>query len=148
MNRKYLFGIILALLLVQMSGCVSTRGELPYGVWQSEEPYILLDVVLDVYNNLDVNGNPIGMYMGQYKKDDETIDIVFGFNSGYKGMSIFDINDRKEEGLDGDNPYFYGTYKFSDDKLSYKLSPYYAEIYGYKKIVFTKIQDYESEEVE
>jgi hypothetical protein len=139
MKAKYGLILILIVLLALKSGC-STRGKLPYGAWQSDNPYIILHVIHDVYNNPD---NPVGLYCGQYEKDGQIIDIFFRFNSGYKGMAIYDPSDFREGRLYGDNPYFSGTYNYAKDKLVYKLKPHWKEEHGIKEIIFTKIQDYE-----
>ena len=138
MKKKYILPImpiILATLLMLLSGCVSTLGVLPYGVWQSEEPYILLDIPYE----------GTGMYTGKCEKGGEIIDIVFGIPVSHKGITIFDAIALESNEFSSKNMYYAGTYTYTEDKLVYKLSPYFQEIHGIKKITFTKIQDYEPE---
>lgn len=109
MKIKPLLLVLLFISSVFSTGCVSTRGELPYGVWESKEPHIILNV-------------------------------VFGFAAGYKGLEIFAVGDDMEARPHGDM-YFAGDYIFKKDKLTYTLSPYFAESYGYKTIIFKKTEE-------
>lgn len=128
MKIKYILAIIQIMFCLLLTGCISTLGALPYGVWKSEAPYILLDITYEDE-----------IYHGEYEKDGEIIDITFQFMVSHKAFDIFDSNTKI------DNPYFAGSYTYTKDKLVYKLYPRWAEEHGIKEITFTKIQDYEPE---
>jgi len=123
------------MLTMVLSGCVSTLGELPYGVWESEEPYIQLNVKYG-------EDRP---FRGKYERDGEIIDMVFWFMVSHKAIDIYDpiVMEQNPISLSEDNCYFYGTYTYTKDKLKYKLSLYFADLYGYKTITFIKIPEYE-----
>jgi hypothetical protein len=131
MKRKFIFIEFFLVTLGVLFGC-STRGELPYGIWESSDPYIVLDVAKTASS----------MYSGTYEKDGEIINIVFGFNAGFKGLSIFDSSALTGNELQGDSPYFAGTYSYSTNELIYTLNPYWEEIHGFQTIKFKKTQDY------
>jgi hypothetical protein len=136
MKTRYISLIILVSFLTLQYGCgVSTRGELPYGMWQSEEPYILLDIVRD---------NPILTYSGKHERDGEIVDILISFAVSHKAFNIYLFDNQKEVGdLQREIWYFYGDYKFKEDGLIYTLSSRFREEHGIRSITFTKIQDYD-----
>ena len=133
MKKKHIWVIMwMTMFLMLLFGC-STAGVLPYGVWESEEPYILLDIEYD----------PDDMHRGKYDKNGEVIDVILLFRAAYKGLELFDLSANEGESFSSDDPYFAGDYTYTKDKLTYTLYPYWQEKQGYKTITFTKIKDYE-----
>ena len=131
-EMKYNLLIVITALCVLLSSCVSTRGELPYGIWQSENPYIVLHVTQE------------GDWRGEYEQEGKTIDVSLEFAIGYKGMGMVNPDNRKENEIYE----YYGTYTFNKNKLTYKLTPYFVKRYGFKTITFKKIEDYKPETLE
>lgn len=89
MKKKQVLTMTLMISLMFLSGCVSAAGELPYGVWESEEPHILLDIPYD----------SDGWYHGKYEKDGEMVDIVIGFAVSHKSLEIYDAIVQKDNVL-------------------------------------------------
>jgi len=140
MKKKLILFITATALMVLSSGCygaVSTRGELPYGVWESEEPYIMIDIP---YNHE-------GRYTGKYEKNGEIVDIVVMFEVSHKGIEIHDAIVNVDNVFAEDTWYFAGTYTYTKNKLVYKLPPHFAEMHGFSKITFKKTAGYEKDSV-
>jgi len=125
--------VVLLVFLILTSAC-NTRGELPYGVWQSEEPNITL--YFDPKIDEDV-------FSGTYMKDGENINIVVLVSSVNKGFRIYNESlYYSEHGLNYvdsyRDSYYSGDYRVRGNKLRYKLRPYWQEQTGIKTIVFEK----------
>ena len=136
MRKKVLTGIILLLLLAFVSSCgVNTRGPLPYGKWESTEPYIIMDI------------NPQNEeFYGVYQQDDEIIDVLITFKNLWKEFDIYNVSDLSKIS----QPDFYelallnGEYAIRNNKLYYRVKPYWKEKSGITHtIVFDKIEEYE-----
>ena len=138
-----LSALTVAIYFISSLGCwVNTLGALPYGVWQSEDPYIILDVTFEITEN-DYGW---GVRNGKYEKDGEIIEIVFSFFVSHKGIVIYDAGAMSLGELSSNTSYFSGDYTYTKNRLTYKLTPYFKEETGYNKITFTKIQDYDPPE--
>ena len=123
---------------------ISTRGPIPYGVWQSEDPHITLYLAPET--ELFV-GEPIPgtHYPGIYIKDGENINIIIGF--GYsKSFSIYnEALFYSDEYWNYRDAYYNGTYRVRGNKLRYNVLPFWQEQTSIKTIVFEKVSDYEIE---
>jgi len=130
--------ILLFILLFLLTSCQQPKS-VPYGIWQSESP----DIVMDLEPNYEHPGVP-KLYYGTYNLENTEISIVIEF--GNDNIHIHNISDYDAESnaMRSNAEYFIGTFKVKKNKLYYSLSEYYQKIYGYKQIVFTKIQDYSS----
>ena len=129
-GQRLLFKLIVSLVL--LSGCgfnFAYKKEVPYGVWLSEEPYLMLD--LD-YRYLG------GKYPGEYIKDGEVIDAIIRFNTDMT-INIYDAIDIS----DYRNIDFVGNFTVNKDTLVFKLNSIFAERYGYEKITLKKTKSYE-----
>ncbi|MCL2035278.1 MAG: hypothetical protein FWG94_11205 [Oscillospiraceae bacterium] len=126
--------VFLLAFLILTSAC-NTRGELPYGVWQSEEPNITLYFDPEIWVS-----DP---FPGTYIKDGESTDIVIIFSSSAKAFSIYNASlYYSEDGLNYvdsyKDAYYYGYYRVRGNKLRYNLVPHWQERTGIKTIVFEK----------
>ena len=111
-------------------GAVNLTGKLPYGVWESSDPYILMDISIE----------KIGFFNGKYEKDGEIIDVYIGFTYG-KGFAIHESIENENDSPRTESIIIYGTYTYTKNKLKYTLIKKYQETTGYKTITFTKIED-------
>jgi membrane peptidoglycan carboxypeptidase len=111
--------------------------EIPYGVWQSNEPYILLDIQY-----------PVGASSGKYERDGLIIDTRLEFTIKGRSLGIRPTEDQRRELWETEriSSYLAGTFTFTEDKLVYKLSKHFRDQYGIRSITFTKIQDYDPPE--
>ena len=129
--------VLMMILMAILTACgVSTRGEIPYGVWKSEEPNITLYFDPEVYRE----------FSGVYVKDGESINIIIIFATSAKAFSIYDeslfYSGKNRTSAD---VYYYGYYRVRGNKLRYNLVPHWQERTGIKTIVFEKVSDYEIE---
>jgi len=132
MNKIRVAIIWILLLLLCLSACVSTRGPLPYGKWESVEPHIIMDINQQEY---EANGIFSGTY---FNNEAEEISVFFTFAVHSKELSIYNLSDKLEALLNG-------RYTFTENNLNYKLKPYWQEKSGITDtIVFTKIEEYEA----
>jgi hypothetical protein len=141
MKKRYILLIVAVVAYVFfLTQCKTGYSEIPYGVWESEEPYLCLDIVTNIKDNY---GN---VYYGKYEKDKERIDVVFIVDTIRGGIEIHDMDDLwvgdGEEMLHHDYPYFFGYYTFTDEEMVLELTPHFEEMHGFKTIKFKKIQDY------
>jgi len=127
---------LLFVMLISLSACVNSLGQLPYGKWESHKPYILLDI------------NPQNEeFLGICIQEEEQIDVLITFPFLWKEFDIYKLSD-KDSLLEPDSyklALFNGSYRIRGDKLHYKLKPYWQEKSGVTHtIVFTKIEEYEA----
>lgn len=123
MMKKIIILFALFLLCVMPSSC-SMPYEKPYGVWQSEDNRIWMDI----------NPEKDHPYLGRYQKNDGTIivvDIRFGMD---KKISIQNTRLPSEE---YGTFYFVRPFKVKDGKL------YYGKKGDEDLIIFNKIKEYE-----
>lgn len=114
---------------VLLTSC-SIPYEKPYGKWQSEDTFLVLDI----------NPNVIGPFSGTYKKEMEEINIAIYF-AYEKSFVIHNVTEESEE---DDRVLFNGYFKVKDEKLYYTLKPHWQELTGITEpIVFEKIEEYE-----
>jgi len=98
---------------------ISTRGPIPYGVWQSEEPNITLYFDPEIWVS-----DP---FSGIYVKDGESTDIVIIFSTANKGFRIYDKEVYFNENRISENTLYAGDYRVRGNKLRYSLRPYWRE---------------------
>ena len=136
MREKALISIFFLLLLICLTACgVNTRGPLPYGKWESIEPYIFMDI------------NPNDKYFyGTYQQNDEIIEVWITFQAYWKQFDIYKVSDTSKI----NEPDFYelallnGFYRIKNGKIYYRIKPHWQEKSGVKHtIVFELIEEYE-----
>ncbi|MCL2147331.1 MAG: hypothetical protein FWH52_05945 [Synergistaceae bacterium] len=131
--KKMLSILLSVTLIMPLLGCTIDMSifekKIPYGVWQSDEPYILLDINYKTSDQV--------YWYGEYEKDGDVIDIIILFETGMQ-INIRDAIDV----ADTNKVYFVGEFSAVKDELKFRLTPYFAEKYGYKTITFKKIEDY------
>ena len=132
--------LLMMFLLMYSFRNVSTRSETPYGVWQSQDPSLTLDV--------DPNHRLKGLYYGTYTVNDVTIDVYAEFISVYDQLSIYPLSALEPDGLNGNHVIFSGPFKMRNGQLICEANPGTRERTGYTRIVFDKIKDYAAEEGE
>lgn len=131
--------LLLLILLLFASSCVNTRGQLPYGIWQSKEP----DLVFDIDPQCE------SFFKGQYTEDGKSINVFVAFAVAYKEFGIYDeseVDIAKGSIRHTEDSIFEGSYKMKGDKLIYTLNPHWREVTGYKTITFDKIKEYDTSE--
>ena len=155
--KKRLGTLILVTLMITslLPACgISTRGTLPYGVWQnktlgltlnSTEP-IAIKITQPPIEAIDPT-KPIEyerkVYTGIYVIDGMETDILILFSNHAKEFYIYNA---AEYPAVYDKAYFFGSYRFDDKQLRYKVIGWWEEQTGIPEIIFTKIEDYEGGE--
>jgi len=113
---------------------ISTQGPLPYGVWQSENPNIILNI------NPELKSETYNDFPGTYESEGVETDLVVVFATAHKGFAIhLEYFGRYDEA------FLTGTYKIRGNKLRYSVLPFWQERTGIKTIVFEKVSDYGDE---
>ncbi len=134
--RKLVVAIALMLVVVaSLSSCVSTRGPIPYGVWENSA----LGLVMDW--NPDDNE-----FTGIYQNNGEAVEIYVGLSIFSKEFNIYKGSDKQFGDNAGYNEraLFNGSYSLKDGKLYYSLMPYWEEKSGIiGTIIFEKIKEYD-----
>ena len=134
--------VFLLAFLILTSAC-NTRGPIPYGVWKSEKPDIILYLAPETELFAD-EAIPGKYYPGTYIKNGENRNAIIGF--GYsKEFIIYDEEVFLTEKRISENMLYVGNYRVKGNKLRYNLVPHWKEQTGIKTIVFEKVSDYEIE---
>ena len=133
---------------------ISTRGTLPYGVWQNKTLGLTLNITEPIA--IKITQPPIEaidptkpieyerkVYTGIYVIDGMETDILILFSNHAKEFYIYNA---AEYPAVYDKAYFFGSYRFDDKQLRYKVIGWWEEQTGIPEIIFTKIEDYEGGE--
>jgi len=123
--------LILTLFMLAFTACgVTTYQAMPYGVWQSAEPNIVLII------------NPNRAASGTYIRDGEQIDIfaIVDTARGRGGIWVFNTS-VDDPGNNRDAAYFRGDYRVRRGRLYLTFTPYWQERTGYERIVFEKVRE-------
>lgn len=109
----------------------------PYGVWESEEPKIVLDI----------NPDTAYLYGGEYTHDGITSDLIIQFHNDGRGFDILDSQALQGDTVIGlDYTYFVGKFTIWNNTMTYTLFDNYAEKTGYEKIKFRLVEEYNDKE--
>lgn len=135
---RILGALFLLVLTLSFSGCSPTKAkEIPYGIWQSNNPDIVLYIDPD---------NKDGMFKGTYTIDGVennlylSLDIVQGAFVIHKESAY---TPGKPGIYSGDKYlYFRGHWKLKDEELYFQVNSHFFELTGYSDIYFEKIDDY------
>ena len=152
--KKRLGTLILVTLMITslLPACgISTRGTLPYGVWQNKTLGLTLNITEPIA--IKITQPPIEaidptkpieyerkVYTGFYVIDGMETDILILFSNHAKEFYIYNA---AEYPAVYDKAYFFGSYRFDDKQLRYKVIGWWEEQTGIPEIIFTKIEDYE-----
>ncbi|MCQ4897382.1 hypothetical protein [Anaerotruncus sp. DFI.9.16] len=155
--KKRLGTLILVTLMITslLPACgISTRGTLPYGVWQNKTLGLTLNITEPIA--IKITQPPIEaidptkpieyerkVYTGFYVIDGMETDILILFSNHAKEFYIYNA---AEYPAVYDKAYFFGSYRFDDKQLRYKVIGWWEEQTGIPEIIFTKIEDYEGGE--
>lgn len=155
--KKRLGTLILVTLMITslLPACgISARGTLPYGVWQNKTLGLTLNITEPIA--IKITQPPIEaidptkpieyerkVYTGIYVIDGMETDILILFSNHAKEFYIYNA---AEYPAVYDKAYFFGSYRFDDKQLRYKVIGWWEEQTGIPEIIFTKIEDYEGGE--
>ena len=156
--KKRLGTLILVTLMITslLPACgISTRGTLPYGVWQNKTLGLTLNITEPIA--IKITQPPIEaidptkpieyerkVYTGFYVIDGMETDILILFSNNAKELDVFNAAEYLTAAYD--EAYFHGSYRFDDKQLCYKVIGWWEEQTGIPEIIFTKIEDYEGGE--
>ena len=139
-------GIIIVLLvllagvyLLGLASCGTVQG-LPYGVWRSDDPNLVLYLTIQ---------SETGFFSGEYISGSRRVDVVVALSMNLNGlMDIFDSSgtpNNEEYLLSEEDLLFSGNIDIQQGKIVYTLISVYRDSTGYKTIIFEKIADYDPE---
>ena len=156
MKKRFGTLILVTLMITSLlPACgISTRGTLPYGVWQNKTLGLTLNITEPIA--IKITQPPIEaidptkpieyerkVYTGIYVIDGMETDILILFSNHAKEFYIYNA---AEYPAVYDKAYFFGSYRFDDKQLRYKVIGWWEEQTGIPEIIFTKIEDYEGGE--
>ena len=133
MKRFILFAVCMIFLL---TACTYVNLDLRYGVWESDDPKIVMDINPEVER--------FGHEVIYTEENGDVIDLSVVFSNNSYNMDICRLN---EDGTDWDT-YFSGTYKVKGDKLTLTLINQEFAKTEYEEIIFVKTKEYEVESQE
>jgi hypothetical protein len=128
--------LMVAILCLLFSSCVSSKGPTPYGKWENS----VLGVVMDINPELEEHG----FYPGEYRNYmAATENLLIQFASHMDSIMIYNMDEYiLGEPLKEENLLFSGTFSVKDNKLYFALSPGWVESTGLDTITFEKVEDY------
>jgi hypothetical protein len=145
--KKILTILASIMFVVALSSCVPDAHrdlELPFGVWMSVEPTIILYIEREYQHPLQ-NGEG-QTFLGIYTTEHEEIKIFTMLNifSGFLTLQRTDSWDVEHGGISGEGRIFVGGFEVIDDKIYYRLNDVTREETGYNAITFHRLGNYES----
>jgi len=126
-----------------LSSCVPYTPRPPEGVWQSEEPRLVMYFLPEYRNIPRQHGN--FSYLGVLALDDDEIGVVITFGNG-SWVGFIDTRDYLEDGrlkpesrgLGG------GDLRILENQIRFSPNAFFRErVGGYRHIFFNQIEDYD-----
>ncbi len=142
--RKCLWLVVIV--VVSLAACTYADPKIPYGVWESTDPSITMDI------NPELDGSDRGGYPPfeaiYITSNGDVITLSVAFSKIDGQLHITDDNE-DEDNIPVDH-YFVGHYNFDDDTLTFSPGLSAQEDHGtaYEEIIFTKTKDYDVEETD
>jgi hypothetical protein len=126
------------LLLFVFSSCVPET-YIPFGIWESERPSLLLYIDANYQQPTQSQ-----LYLGSYVTEETRRKIFVRFGNGPR-FSIYCITALREDGnIGGDGRIMSGTWRRADNEIHYTLTTTFQGRTGYSVIIFNNMEYYES----
>ncbi len=140
LKKSFAIVVIITLLL---SSCIAKELEIPYGVWESNEP----DIVM--YLDPATEGIPETGWTQTFEaiyapENGEAMNLSVLFNDNDGRLMLYELIELDDDVVSY-NIYYSGTFWTNSDTLTLDIVNQTAAGTDYKKIVFTKTKDYDKE---
>ena len=137
--KKISIILIISMLLILFTSCVPEPVPLPYGVWKSENPDIIL-YLKDHHVILQSEIHP--QHVGIYIRNDEKLRI-FPTTGNAQWLYIRYNLGLSPEGRHTDTILVSGVWSLVDDQMHYRLFRESQERLGVRQIIFNQVEYYE-----
>ena len=137
--KKSLSGVFIILLLFLLTACRPEPVEPPYGVWKSENPYVILYINENQY--IFHQSGTAWRHLGIYNKFGEELKVFPRFPVGNSFDIVYNLGLRGV-GLSS-TTLASGSWRMVNDQLHFNLTRQFQEHLGIRRIVFNRIADYD-----